>query len=142
MSIGFHVFYFGSDNSITRVPFNRFDRLFENDSKESFPKYAGKRVKCAMVCVELKNRKPKDIIRIDYMLLYFGPDGKINQKEFQSELRLAMETISFRDFSLPKNVVDLLPKIAKEQYRERFTWTPTEKQVNDLIKMVFKKTEL
>jgi len=137
MSISLRVFFFKPDKSIIKIPLSRFDQLFNNDSNESFPEYAGERIKCAIVCVELENRRPVKIINVNYTIVSFSSDGRIDQEKFHSEGALAMQMMDLPDLSLPKNVVDLSPKIARKKYHERFKWTPTKDEVDTIIEMVF-----
>ena len=137
MSISIRVFFFNHDNSIIKIPVSRYDRLFNNDPDESFPEYAGKRVRCAIAFVILKDRRPAKLTHIEYTIVSFGSDGRLDQEEFHREGALVMEALGFPDPSLPKNVVSLSPRIAQKRYHERFKWTPTEDEINSIIEMVW-----
>jgi len=140
MSISLRIFFFNPDNSIIKIPLSRFDRLSKNDPNESFPEYAGESIKCAIVCVELENRRPVKIINVNYTIVSFSSDGRIDQEKLHREGALAAQMMDLPDLFLPKNVVDLSPKIAQKQYHERFKWKPTKDEVDKIIDMVFSGT--
>jgi len=60
MGLSIRIFTVEEDDTLKRLPMTRFDRLLKRDPDESLPKYAGKRVRYALIVVELINRRPKD----------------------------------------------------------------------------------
>ena len=55
------------------------------------PEYAGKRVRYALVVVDLLNRELVEIIRSEYSFLPFDAEGRIDPAECEKEARLAFE---------------------------------------------------
>jgi len=96
MSIGIRVMFVDGDR-IIRVPLRRFDRLFDRDLNEAMPEYAGQRVRCAMVYVELADRKPVEVVRIDYMVLPLDPEGRVDADLQSRKLMLAGGYVRLRD---------------------------------------------
>ena len=95
MGIGCRVFLVDDNDSLQRISMARLDRLLHFDRAESFPQYSGKRVRCAMVFVEVAGRQVLAIRNIDYFLLPLDDNGKINKKEWEKGMRLGMELLSF-----------------------------------------------
>ncbi len=62
MGLGSRIFIVNDDQSIEKLSLARFERLFRQDPDERLSKYAGKRVKYAHVILELKNRKPVEVV--------------------------------------------------------------------------------
>lgn len=56
MGIGIRVFLIDDNDSLQRLPLARLERLLHFDRRESLHLYAGKRVRCAMVVVEVEGR--------------------------------------------------------------------------------------
>jgi hypothetical protein len=47
------------------VGLSRYERLLKDDPEECFPQYTGKRVRYALAMVDLVNRKPTEILRME-----------------------------------------------------------------------------
>ena len=107
MGIGCRVFFLDDDDSLQRIPTARLDRLLHFDRRESLQPYAGKRVRCAMVFLEVAGRKVQAIRNIEYFLLQFNDKGRIDKKEWEKGMRLGMELLSFMpDGDHPKQVIN------------------------------------
>ena len=68
MGITCRVFFLDDNDSLQRISMARLDRLLHFDRRESFQQYAGKRVRCAMVFLEVDGRQVLSIRNIDYCL--------------------------------------------------------------------------
>ncbi|HRE72632.1 hypothetical protein [Accumulibacter sp.] len=132
MSIGVRVMFVDGDR-IIRVPLRRFDRLFDRDFNEAMPEYAGQRVRCAMVYVELADRKPVEVVRIDYMVLPLDPEGRVDADLQSRKLMLAGEMFGFGMTGTAERVVDFGPYLAEKQYRAEYKWKPTENEERALV---------
>ena len=95
MSIACRVFLVEDNDSLQRIPMVRLERLLHFDRTEVLPQYSGKRVRCAMVFVEVARRQVLAIRNIDYFLLPLDDNGKINKKEWEKWMRLGMELLPF-----------------------------------------------
>jgi hypothetical protein len=76
MGISLRIFIVDDDDTLKRLPLARYDRLLERNSKECMSQYAGKRVRYALVVVNLWNREPVEILRFEYSFLHFHAGGK------------------------------------------------------------------
>jgi len=68
MGVGLRIFIVNDDNSLERLALTRYERLMRRDPDISFPQYSGKRVRYAEVAIELENRKPVEILRMEYFM--------------------------------------------------------------------------
>ena len=93
MGIGIRIFVVNDDDSIKRLALARYDRLLERDPKERLPQYAGKRVRYALAVVDLVDREPVEILRIQYSYLSFDSEGCIDPVEGEREARLLLEIL-------------------------------------------------
>ena len=91
MGIGVRIFLITDDNSLERFPMRRYERLLRHDPVERLPHCAGKRVRYALVVLEIEQRKPVAILRIQCSFLQFDSEGRLDIKEQEREARLAVE---------------------------------------------------
>jgi len=91
MGISLRIFLVNDDDSIQRLALSRYDRLLERDPKERLPQYAGERVRYALAVVDLVDREPVEILRIQYSYLSFDSEGRIDPAEGEREARLLLE---------------------------------------------------
>jgi hypothetical protein len=97
------------------------------------PEYAGQRVRCAMVYVELADRKPVEVVRIDYMLLPLDPEGRLDANLQSRKLILAGKMFGFGMTGTAERVVDFGPYLAEKQYHAEYKWKPTENEKRALV---------
>ncbi|HRE72820.1 MAG TPA: hypothetical protein PLC14_20230 [Accumulibacter sp.] len=128
MSIGVRVMFLDGDR-IIRVSQRRFDRVLN----EAMPEYAGQRVRCAMVYVQLADRKPVEVVRIDYRLLPLDPDGRLDADLQSRKMMLAGEMFGRGIAGTSERVVDFGPYLAEKQYRAEYKWKPTENEERALV---------
>ena len=127
MSIGERVF-FVDGKQVTRISLRRFESLWNEAPNATMPERAGQRVRCALVYVEIDNRRPVGIRHIDYMVLSFDSSGRVDTSQRRRQERLAVESVSRNLPSVSEAVVEIGPHLASRSYRDEFKWTPTEEQ--------------
>jgi hypothetical protein len=133
MGIGIRVFLVDDNDSLQRISMARLDRLLHFDRRESLPQYAGKRIRCAMVFLEVEARQVQAIRNIDYFLLQFNYKGRIDKKEWEKGMRLGMDLLpSLLNEEHPKQVINASHRFAKRRYEHKFKWKPSRK-VEDAI---------
>ena len=128
MGIGCRVFLIGDNDSLQRISMVRLTRLLHFDRRESLQQYAGKRVRCAMVFLEVAGRQVLSIRNADYFLLPFDDKGQIDKKEWEKAMRLGMELLpSIPDKEHSKQVINAQHRFAKRRYEHEFKWKPSRK---------------
>jgi hypothetical protein len=132
MSIGVRIMFLDGDR-IIRVSQRRFERLVDRDLNEAMPEYAGQRLRCAMVYVQLADRKPVEVVRIDYMVLPLDPEGRVDADLQSRKMMLAGEMFGFGMTGTAERVVDFGPYLAEKQYRAEYKWKPTENEERALV---------
>jgi len=138
MSIGTRVM-FVEGNRVTRVPVGRFDRLFQGAQDEVMPEFAGRVVHCALAYVDFEMRKPVGIARMEYVVLHFGPDGRLDQGARHRQDGLVGEMAGRLLSRLFEPVVDFGPYRAGRQYRAEFRWEPTKEQVHEVMRLALER---
>ena len=138
MGIGCRVFFVDDNDSLQRISMARLDRLLHFGRRESLQPYAGKRIRCAMVFLEVAGRQVLSIRNIDYFLLPFDAKGQINKKEWEKALRLGMDLLPplFNE-EHPKKVIDAQHRFAKRRYEHEFKWKPSRKVEDAIVAAVF-----
>jgi hypothetical protein len=127
------------DDSIRRLPLAKYERLMNRDSIERIPEYAEKRVRYAEVALDLEQRKPVEILRIEYFLMTFDSTGRIDRAERDKESQLAMDVLPTCYLNKENgNVVDARHVFAKRQYDHRYRWTPTPEMEQKILDFVFR----
>ena len=138
MGTGLRIFLPNDDDSLERLPLAKFERLRRGDPKESLPEYAGKRVRYALVVVEMENREPADIIMVQYSYLYFDSNGRIDPVEREKAATLAVNMVppSPKEGQIGE-VIHAHHRFAKKHYERRYTWTPTPEIVESIVTAIF-----
>ena len=140
MGIGLRIFLVNDDDSLQRLAVTKYERLLRRDPKERLPQYAGKRVRYALVVYEVENRKPVEILRIEYSWLCLDSEGRIDASEQERELRLALEVLPPLPMELhPKRVIDAHHRFAKKRYEDKYRWTPSPEIEAAIVHAVFGK---
>ncbi len=138
MGTGCRLFFINEDDTLRRIPLARHERLIAGDPVECFPEYKGKKVRNALAVVEFYNREPFELIAIQYSILSFDAEGRIDTAEIEKEMKLGadmlMPTESDPDYP---NVVDAKGRFAIKSYHDRYSWTPSQDIETAIIRAIF-----
>ena len=138
MGTGIRIFLINDDDSLKRFPLARFERLFQHHPEEHLPQYAGKRVRYALVVVDLVNREPVEIIGIQYPILTFDSEGKIDAAELEKEMRLGVNMVPIgTSEDISRKVVDAEHRFLQKRYNNRYNWEPTPEIEEAIVKATF-----
>jgi hypothetical protein len=137
MGTAIRIFFVGDDGTIKRFPLARYVRLTESDPNERVPEYANTRVRCVEAAVEIEKRKPVDILRLLYIILFFDAEGRLDatEKEEEWQLNVEMEQPFLEQES--KLVVDARHRFAKRRFHHRYRWEPTEELESAIVQTIF-----
>jgi hypothetical protein len=125
MGEAFRVYLVGDDDSLRRLPLRLYERMLKADPKESIPEYAGKRLRYALVFLEVLDRKPVEVIQTQYSYLSFDTEGKIDQSEYEKQARLAMEVVDSSDSRPQKGrIIFARHRFAEKRIRDQYHWIP------------------
>jgi hypothetical protein len=138
MGTGCRVFLVEDDDSIQRISMARLHRLLHFDWRESLPQYAGKRVRCAMVFVEVARKQVLAIQDIQYSILAFDTKGRIDKKEWEKGMRLGTDLLPpLLNEHYPRKVIEAHHRFAKRRYEHEFKWKPSRKLEEAVVATVF-----
>ena len=89
--------YKGRENQSCRIfhmDFDKCPRLLKRSSDERLLKYAGKRVRYALIVVDLVNRRPIEIVRDEFSYLDFDAEGRLKMGEHEKKESLAFDMLA------------------------------------------------
>lgn len=138
MGLGTSIFIVNEDDSLEPLILKRYNRLIKRHPDEGLMQYAGKRIRYVMVVLELENRKPVEILGIQYSYLAFDQRGRLREDEREKATRLSMEMVKP---SLPEeesnHVIDARYKFAKKRFSREFRWKPSPEIETAIFKAIF-----
>ena len=138
MGMAFRIFLIDDNDSTHRLSMARFERLLQHDPAEGLTQYARKRVRCAIVLLEVMGRKPVAINHIDYPMILFDVDGLIDRAELEKAAGLVVESLSSpTETQLHEKIIDAQGCFAKERYEHEFKWTPTQEIQASILAAIF-----
>ena len=138
MGLSLRIFLVDEDDSLKRLPMARYKRLLSREPKESLKQYAGQRIRCALVVVDLVDGKPVRIEHVQYSIISFDSEGRIDQSEKGKEARLAMEIRPpLVDVSQSSQVIYARHRFAKKRYDSKYTWKPSREIEEAIVAEVF-----
>ena len=140
MGTGIRVFFVDENEALKRIPLTRYERLLGADPEVRFQEYAGKRVRYALAILEFVNRKPVEIVSIQYSILSFDPSGRIDAGELEKEMKLGFKMLQPSASELdPPNVINAKDRFAMKRYHDQYTWTPSSEVERAIAEAVFGK---
>ena len=137
MGLGMRIFIVKNDGSLERLPVGKYNRLLRHDSNERLLQYAGKRVRCAVIVVESKDRIPVEIVKSQYSYLLFDSSGRLLMEWDEKEARLAMDMLEPVTADMDKQVVDARHKFARKRYAREYLWLPDPEIETVIRKAIF-----
>ena len=90
---GLRLFIVEDDEGFRRFPVARLERLTRAKPDESCPQFAGRRVRYALLFLELENRRPERIVRAEYGYLTFDDAGRLDSEQQDEAARIAASSV-------------------------------------------------
>jgi transposase len=140
MGLGIRIFIVEDDDTIKRLSLARYERLLKRDPDERLLEYADKRVRYALIVVDLVNRKPIEVVRDEYAYLEFDEEGRFKEPAHGKEENSALDMLDF--FSLEqqdKRVIDARHIFARKRYFDKNRWEPTAEIITTIAEAIFGK---
>ena len=138
MGLGYRVFIVNDDDSLQRIPFAKYDRLYREDSQEQLLQYTGQRVRCAFVILLVEGRKPQSIAFIDCHRIPFNAAGRVDLKEVEDYAR---SIGGFLDLPVEKRkrdkIIDAHSVFARKRYEREAKWSLTPELEKAIEKAIF-----
>ena len=89
---------------------------------------------------EVENRKPVEILRIEYNYLSLDSEGRIDTAQQEKERRLAVDLFSpVLPEEQPGQVIDAKLRFARKRYDDKYRWTPSRELEAAILNAIFGK---
>jgi len=142
MGISVRIFIVEENDTVHKLSHAAFERLIRQDPKECLPEYAGKKVRYALIAVQMKNRKPVDILHTEESFFNFDSNGRLDFSDRNEMIELVYDSLP----RIGKNrhnekIVDAKHHFAKKKYKRKFTWKPTPQIAETIVGMIFGKSK-
>ena len=138
MGISIQIYLIDENDRIKRFPLARFERLMSGDPEECVPLLAGKQVRSVEAAVYFEGRKPVQVVRTIYFMIYFDSEGRIDQHELNKQIRLSIESMPPIETGPESDrMIDAKHRFAHKHYKDRYRWTPTAKIEKAVINAIF-----
>ena len=138
MGLGTRIFIVRADDSLQRLTLKRYNRLIKGCSDEGLMQYAGKRIRYALIVLEMINRKPAEVLMSEYSYLTFDSKGRLDAGEREKAARLAMDTLEpILPGKKPERVIDAKHKFAKKRFDDRYIWKPSPEIETAIQRAIF-----
>ena len=138
MGLGTRIFIVKEDDSLQRLSLKRYNRLIKGHPDEGLMQYAGKRIRYALIVLEMINRKPVEILMTEYSFLTFDSKGRLDASEREKAARLAMDTLeSFAPKQKSGKIIDVKHRFAKKRFDDRYLWKPAPEIETAIQRAIF-----
>lgn len=142
MGVTVRVFFIDDKDQVRRIPLKRFYRLvLSHDTSETFPEYAGQRIRYVSVTLEVEGREPLAVGRVDYDFLQFDGEGRRDQAERMRKLQLAVDMICLPEPNSGGPVIDARRQFNQRRYAHEFRWQPTPEIEAAIVQAIFGKKD-
>ena len=140
MGLSIRVFIVEDDDSISRLPLAQYERLLKGDPDEQLLKYADKRVRYALMVVDLVNRRPIEVIRDQFGFLEFDDNGRLKKAAHEEMESLAFDMLApVLSEQTNNRIIDARHKFAKKSYFDKFSWKPSDEIIASISEAIFGK---
>ncbi len=138
MGLGTRIFIVQEDNSLRRLSLKRYNRLIKGHIDEGLMQFAGKRIRYALIVLEMINRKPVEILMTEYSFLTFDSKGRLDASEREKAARLAMDTLEpIAPEQKSGKIIDVKHRFAKKRFDDRYLWKPAPKIETAIQRAIF-----
>ena len=139
MGIGYRVFFFDENDGLRPISMARYNRLRRREPGERLEEYARKRVRCALVILGVEGRKPIGIEHVDYMIVPFDGEGRLDATELERRAKLAVQSLPPYMHDEEGHLIDARSRFARKRYEREFTWKPTPDIQAAIVAAIFEK---
>jgi hypothetical protein len=140
MGVSLRAFIVDEDDTVHKISYVMYKRLVGQDPHECLKQYAGQRVRYALIAVQVKNRRPVNILHTEEGFFTFDLKGRLDLSSRKEEIKLIFDSLTPHTWNKsPKRVVDARHHFAKKKFEGKYTWKPTPQIAETIIRMIFGK---
>jgi hypothetical protein len=112
---------------------------------------ADRKIRCAIVFLETVNRQPERVRGVDFVILAFDKEGRLDPKVQKQQLRDSAtlfeaywkqneDQYRVRRGEAASNVLHAAHTFERKKYDHRYRWTPTDKILKSIGTAIFERT--
>jgi len=138
MGMGIRVFVVEDNDQVKRLPVGLFNSLVNRAPTARIPAYAGRRMRYILVFLDVADRRPVDVRRVDCNYLQFDDAGRLDEDAECAEMRAAVQAIDFgMQRPRTKSVVQATHLFARRAYEHQYKWKPTDAILKEVQRAIF-----
>ena len=138
MGLGTRIFIVKEDDSLQRLSLKRYSRLIKGHQDQGLMQYAGKKIRYALIVIEMKNQKPVEILMAEYSFLAFDSECRLDASEREKAARMAMDSLEpIAPEQKPGKIINAKHRFAKKKFDDRYLWKPTHEIETAIQKAIF-----
>jgi hypothetical protein len=100
--------------------------------------YAGKRIRYALIVLEIINQKPVAILMTEYSFLTFDSKGRLDAGKREKSARLVMDTLEpITPKQKPGEIIDVKHRFSKKRFDDRYLLKPTPEIKTAIQRAIF-----
>ena len=126
------VFIVNDDDSISKFPTSRYQRLHDRNSTEALPEFAGRYARFVDVLLKIPPTTSKFFMRVWYTRMFLDENGRWTDEERSGVLRRAMGKMALLGESGGRKA-----KTIPMDDRDLDEWEPTPVQIRELKRLVY-----
>jgi hypothetical protein len=125
MGISIRYLLVDRNDEVHRLSNRFFERLWDKSPGAVLPQFAGQRVRCAEVAVQMDNYQPVGIVRVVYSYVYFDARGRLDTDRMMQDAALKMEAGMGNIFPRRSaTVIEASSRFAARRRDHEVLWTP------------------
>lgn len=143
--MSYRIFFVDSGDNVKRVAVARLNRMLERrDRADSLPVYAGKRVRVAVVLIEVEGRRPVAIKDVSCGVLTFDREGLLDTQSWGEQMRLTANVMSPLAALMPPQrssgqVIDAQQRFDERRYDHEYKWRPSPEVMKAIEAEIFRE---
>ncbi len=131
MGSSVRVFVVLDDDAIERFPKSQYERLSDRSQDIRVERFAGKRVRFAIVFVELAQRQPVSVQHMSFDLIQFDAEGRLDREAHDRALALAISLLNREQER--EGLIDASARFARRELDNNHRWTPSDEVLRALV---------
>ncbi len=118
------IIFFNPDGTCRKISIARFKKLWDYTTEASFPEYAGIKIKCAIVYVEVRRHRVLRIVKTDYILLHFDNKGGLDKEEIITALKSKLYLLKSEQIRQKSKITEITSLINRKESTCSYKWIP------------------
>ncbi len=131
MGSSVRVFVVHDDDTVERFPRSQYERLSDRSQGVRVERFAGARVRFAIVFVELAQRQPVSIQHMSFDLVQFDAEGRLDREAHDRALALAISLLNREQER--DGLIDASARFARRELDNNHRWSPSDAALRALV---------